>query len=539
MQPPTARTYFALLCEQADRRPDGVAVIDGTRKVTYGALASAARRIAGGLQARGIGRGDRVGLLLNNRLEWLELCFAANALGAVVVPFSTWSTETELDYLLTDSDVKILFALPDFARTDFIGMLSRLVPGLAKGGRVARYPKLEAVVVVGGGANEFPAYDSLLTGDEPIAVPMGDNAPRADDDALILYTSGSSARPKAVRLVNYGLVENGFNIGERAGFRPEDRILVSQPLFWSYGSANALPAALSRGATMVLQGRFDAGEALDLIERHHCTAMYTLPTMTNALVAHPAFSRDRTRSLRTGLTLGTPKDLRIAAEILGIPQICNIYGSTEVYGNCCVTPAGWTLEERVACQGSPLPGVTIRIVDPDTRQALGPGLSGEVEVKGYVTPGYAAASAVGNAAAFTADGYFRTGDLAFIDDSERLHFVGRRSEVIKKSGINVSPAELEETLQLCDGVAAAAVVGAPAPGRDEAIVAFVVPLSGRSLDQSELDAHCRKRLSRYKLPDRFVICDALPVTSTGKLLKRELKERATGMMKAAAAREQA
>ena len=151
---------------------------------------------------------------------------------------------------------------------------------------------------------------------QSIDLPPGE-APSAVDDALILYTSGSTSKPKAVRLAHYGLIENGFNIGERMALGPADRIFASIPLFWAYGSANALPATFTHGATLVLQDRFEPGEALALIERHHCTAIYTLPTMTTALIQHRDFGLARTGSLRTGLTIGTAQNLVDAATILG------------------------------------------------------------------------------------------------------------------------------------------------------------------------------------------------------------------------------
>ena len=187
----------------------------------------------------------------------------------------------------------------------------------------------------------------------------GDGASAADD-ALILYTSGSSARPKAVRLQHYAIIENGFNIGERMGLGPEDRVLLAPPLFWAYGACNALPATLSHGAALVLQERFEAGEWIGLVERHRCTAAYTLPSITGAVLRHPEFAPERVASLRTGLMIGSPEEVRIAAERLGAAEICNIYGSTETYGNCCVTPHDWRLDRRMKGQGPPLPGMRLR-----------------------------------------------------------------------------------------------------------------------------------------------------------------------------------
>ncbi|MGH7092364.1 MAG: class I adenylate-forming enzyme family protein, partial [Stellaceae bacterium] len=215
---------------------------------------------------------------------------------------------------------------------------------------------------------------------------------------------------------------------------------------------------------------------------------------------------------------------------LGAAQICNIYGSTETCGNCCVTPADWPLARRMASQGPPLPGNVLRIADPETGAALPVGETGLVEVKGHITGGYAGASATANETAFTADLYFCTGDRGFLDATGAFHFVARDNDMIKRAGINVSPAEVEALLLQYPGVAQAAVVGAAAGERGEAIVAFVVPAAGAALDAETLRAHCRALASSYKVPDRIELCVVLPTTETGKLFRRGLKEMAAALI---------
>ena len=377
------------------------------------------------------------------------------------------------------------------------------------------------------GSRPTPGYRE---GEALAALPPGLGASAADT-LVILYTSGSSNRPKAVPLDHFATIENGFNIGERQGLVAGDRVLVAVPLFWSYGAVNALPATVTHGATLVLQGRFEPGAALDLIERHACTAIYTLPAMTNALLAHPAFAPRRTASLRTGVTIGAPQDIIKAATQLGAAEICNIYGGTEGYGNCCVTPHHWPLEQRANCQGPPLPGVHVRIREPETGRACKPDEVGQIEVKGYLTRGYAGASARHTAEAFTPDGYFATGDLGLLRPDGAVVFMGRHSEMIKRSGINVAPAEVEEVLQQHAGVGLAGVTGVDDPARGEIIVAYVIARPGAAPTGQALLDHCRTRLSSYKVPDRLYLCEALPQTPTGKLLRRELRTMATGDVK--------
>jgi fatty-acyl-CoA synthase len=524
MRAPFSRTLSDLLFEQAQRRPQHAAVIARGHTHTYAALAGRVRVLAGALHARGVRRGTRVATLIDNRIELLEAMFAAACLGAAVVPLSTWSTRAELDFLLRDARVHTLFMLAQLGERDFAGYLRALRKTL---------PRLAQVVVVDGapGGDEV-AYEPLFDAATDLAwdpaLAPGDAA-SAGDTLVVLYTSGSSNRPKAVPLLHRAAIENGFNIGERQGLGPEDRVFVPIPLFWSYGAVNALPAALSHGATLVIQQRFEPEAALELIQTHRCTAIYTLPAITNALLGAPGFNPASTRTLRTGLTIGTAQDVMRAANELGAAQICNIYGSTETYGNCCVTPHHWALDRRARCQGPPLPGVTIRVRDPVSGEPCPAGQVGAVEVRGYLTPGYDGDSARFNSQVFSADGWFRTGDLAALDADGCLVYAGRRSEMIKRSGINVSPAEIEEVLQRHPGVGLAGVTGTPDAARDEAIVAFIVCRAGAVLTREALLAHCRAHLSRYKLPDRIEFRDALPLTATGKLLRKELKALALGL----------
>jgi fatty-acyl-CoA synthase len=518
MRTPYSRTLFDLLCEQAERHGDRVAVICDKRRASFRDLAAAAGRIGASLRARGIRRGERVGILINNRLEWLEACFGAAAAGATVVPFSTWSTRDELAFLLADSEIGALVAVARFGEQDFAASLAELAPTC---------PRLRFVVMLGGDPRPgWLDYGDFRDRAPPLApLPPGEGASAADD-ALILYTSGSSARPKAVRLQHSALIENGFNIGERMALTPDDRVLLAPPLFWAYGATNALPAALTHGAVLVLQPHFDPADWIGLVERHRCTAVYTLPSITGAVLRDPAFHRDRVASLRTGLMIGSPEEVRIAAGQLGAAQICNIYGATETYGNCCVTPCDWPLARRMAGQGPPLPGMRLRVVDPESGAPVSAGATGTLEVAGYITPGYSGAGAAHNAAAFTPDGWLRTGDLGFLDAEGCFHFVARGSDVIKRAGINVSPVEIETLLLRHAGVAQAAVVGAAAGELGEAIVAFVVPLPGAAPEPDALRAHCRGLASSYKTPDHIEICASLPLTDTGKLARRTLRQRA-------------
>jgi fatty-acyl-CoA synthase len=246
--------------------------------------------------------------------------------------------------------------------------------------------------------------------------------------------------------------------------------------------------------------------------------------MAQALFDHPDRHNYDLTCLRSGGTIGSPEQIMRVVE-LGAREICNIYGLTETYGNCCVTDAAEPLAIRCNSVGRPLPGVDIRIVDGDTGKCLPHGEVGEIRVKGYVTIGYFK-DEVKTREASDADGFFMTGDLGYLDADGRLHFRGRTKEMIKTGGINVAPIEIEEILMTHPAVKLAYVVGVPDPQRDEVIAAVIVRRQDETVEESDLLAHCRRALAAYKIPRlmKFVNETDLPLTVTGKLQKNRLNE---------------
>lgn len=533
MDYPLSRAPGDLLQEQAALRGGHPAVVHAGGTASYEALAQRATSVARALRRIGVGREARVGLLATNRIEWLECYFGASMNGSSVHAFNTWTTAREMDHLLRESSCSALVMMHSYGRRKYLEELRELLPEIWDEDpgqwRSDRYPTLQYVVVIGG---EPPrgafGYEAWLDHDDTGSIgaySRAEGVVSAVAQGVVLYTSGSTAQPKAVPLLNYGMVENGFHIGERMGLTEDDRVWLSSPLFWSFGCANALMATFTHGATLVLQEQFDPLAAVDLIEAEACTAAYLLPTLTRALLDQEGVDITRLSSLQTGLTIGTPDDVGLAANVIGIQGICNVYGSTETYGNCCVTPREMDLADRLVCQGPPLPGVSIRIVDHRSGRPIGVGEVGEVQVKGYLTPGYLGMSAEG-AQIFTDDGYYRTGDLGSLDERGWLHYSARATDMIKTSGINVAPAEVEQFLLGLEGIAQVAVVGAPDEKRGEVVFAYVVPEPGHELDESSVIAQCRGNVASYKIPSRVLVVPELPKTGTGKLHRRKLRDMA-------------
>jgi fatty-acyl-CoA synthase len=345
------------------------------------------------------------------------------------------------------------------------------------------------------------------------------------DILYVLYTSGSTARPKGVTLTHAGCLENGFHIGERQHLSGADRLWLAVPLFWSFAAANALMALLTHGGTVVLQERFEAEDAVRLIAAERCTVYYGLSHMARAMLETAAWGHCDTRSLRTGLTIGTPEEIALTMHGLGVREICNVYGATETYGNATVTDAHEPEAWRLQSQGRPLPGMQLRIVHPQTRAILPAGEVGEILVAGYVTPGYYR-DPQNNAQAFAPEGYFITGDLGMLDAEGRLHYRGRLKDLIKSGGINISPLEVEEFLMTHPLVKHACVVGLPDAVKGEVPVAAVELQAGEMVTAEELRSFCRDRIASYKIPAQVVFlgADELPRTDSGKVQKTQLCE---------------
>ncbi|HSB61624.1 MAG TPA: AMP-binding protein, partial [Vicinamibacteria bacterium] len=531
-----ARTLGALVDELAARQPQADAVVFRDRRLSYAAWRARAEDLARALLVAGVARGERVALLLPNRPEWLVAAVAVAKVGGVVTPLSTFSTARELGWALEHSGACVLLTAAGFRGRDYLAALRELCPELAAGApgeaRPARFPRLRAVVCVDerGGDGVFSLGAFLALGGRlgPGAVAAAQQAVTPRDLCYLLYTSGSTATPKGVTLAHGGVLENGFDIGERQHLTAADRLWLAVPLFWSFGSANALPAILTHGGTVVLQESFEAGEALELLERERCSVYYGMAHMARAMLEHPDRARRRLDAMRTGLTIGLPDDLAMTMEAVAVPELCNVYGATETYGNCAVTDAHDPRPLRLTTQGLPLPGMTIRVVDPESRRPLSSGEVGELCVRGHVTPGYHRAPEL-DRAAFDAEGFFLTGDLGQIGADGRLRFHGRLKELIKTGGINVAPLEVEQVLREHPAVAEAWVVGLPDRDRDEVVAAAVTLGPGATANAADLTAFCRARLSSYKVPGRLAVLRAedVPRTPTGKVHKPGLRETLT------------
>jgi fatty-acyl-CoA synthase len=519
---PTSRSIPALLDELARRFPEREALVGGHRRYTYASLRSEVRAFAKGLHALGVAKGDKVAILMGNKPEWIIADLAICVLGGIMVAVNTWVTSRELQHILAHSDSTLLIASDRYLKYDYFAMLDQLEP-LAQS-----IPLLRQVVHLGPrsyrGSIAFQDVFKQGRSVDDAVIDRASDAVDPRDVAYILYTSGSTSTPKGVQLQHYALIENMWHIGERMHVTEQDRLWLAVSLFWGLGCENALFNLMTHGGCVVLQESFEPGEALRIISDERCTIFYGMPNMVQAIAEHPDRAKYDISCLRAGGTLGTPEQLRRIVD-LGVKEFSTIYGLTESYGNCTVADGHDPLEIRFATVGRPLPGVDLRIIDAETGKEQPCGTVGEIRLKGYVTIGYYKDEDK-NREAFDANGYFRTGDLGFLDDAGYLHFRGRLKEMIKTGGINVAPVEVEESLLRHPAVKLAFVTGVPDARRDELIAAVIVCHNGKSVDELALTEHCRRELAAYKVPRRIAFVNEidLPLTTTGKLQKNRLVE---------------
>ena len=530
---PRSRTLGGLVDELATARPDADAVVFRGERLGFAALRDQRDRLARAFLAVGVRRGDRVAILLPNRPEWLIAAVAAAKVGAATVAISSFSTPREIAWTLEHARPTVVVTMDAFRGRGYLGTIHDVVPELSRAEpgalRSERLPELRAVVSIDERRHDgVYAWADLLG--RAGAVPEGalaaaQAAVSPSDPCFILYTSGSTATPKGVMLAHGALIDNGFEIGERQHLTGADRVWLAVPLFWSFGSANALPAIFTHGGALVLQERFEPGEALALLDEERCSVYYGMANMARAILEHPDRSRRALHAMRTGLTIGLPEDIAMTMEAVNAPELCNVYGATETYGNCAVTDAHDPRDRRLATQGLPLPGMEIRVVDPGTGHPLPPGTMGELRVRGRITPGYYRESEQ-TRAAFDAAGFFVTGDLGMIDGDGRIRFHGRLKEMIKTGGINVAPLEVEGVLLTHPAVKQAYVVGLSDRGKGEVAAAAVELHAGATTTVEALTAFCRERLASYKVPARIVFRSAgeFPLTATGKVQKPRLRE---------------
>lgn len=503
---------------------------DGSReRWSYCDLWDRSREVAKALIATGLGKGERVGILMTNRAEFLSAMFGAALAGGVATPLSTFSTPAELEYLIGHSAVSYLLFEESVLKKDFLEILCELDPKIAASApgfyASSRFPFLRELAVVGGeGRGAIRSWRAFL--DLGLAVPddrldarMKSVVP-ADPGALF-FSSGSTARPKGILSAHQGVSLQMWRMGRQQGLSDGVRSWTANGFFWSGNFSMIIGGTLSMGGSLILQSTFQPAEALDLFQSERVTFPFAWPHQWEQLTAAPNWQAVDLSSL-TFVDMACPIAAHPTVTTTWIePKHC--YGNTETFTLSAAFPAMTTAEEAADSHGVPLPGNLLKIVDPLTGHAVPLGDNGEIAVKGpTLMLGY-----LGTPLFETLDeeGYFRTGDGGRLDEQGRLHWQGRLNDIIKTGGANVSPLEIDEAIRALPGIKISQTVGVPHETLGEMVVSCVVFHADAKMSEDAVRERLRTVLASYKVPRRIIGIDEqqLGLTGSAKIKTSELR----------------
>ncbi|MBC8530508.1 AMP-binding protein [Christensenellaceae bacterium NSJ-53] len=507
---------------------------------TWGEFDEEVNRIARAFMAMGIEKGDHVAIWATNVPQWLLTLFATAKIGGVLVTVNTAYKVFELEYLLRQSDTKMLVMIDSFKDSSYVDIVNDLCPDLkdsAPGGyNNPRLPFLKSVVYVGEGKGETPAgminWNDLYDLAEKTPV----EAFRARTDSLdpqdvvnMQYTSGTTGFPKGVMLTHYNVVNNGMCIGECMKFTHDDKLCITVPFFHCFGLVLATMACLTHGTAMVPIDYFRPTWVMDALESEKCTAVHGVPTMFIAMLEHPDFKKHDFSHMRTGIMAGSPCPVKVMRQVVDemhMTEITIAYGQTESSPVSTQTTTDDSIEARVNTVGRVLPHVEAKIVDPETGRTLGPGQPGEFCSRGYNTMrGYYKLEEA-TAQAIDKDGWLHTGDIAVVDENGYYKITGRIKDMIIRGGENIYPKEIEEFYYTQDGVKDVQVIGVPDKQYGEEIMACIIKKEGCTHTEEEYREMARQHLAKHKVPKYIWFMDTFPMNNAGKIQKFKMRENA-------------
>jgi len=526
-------TIFQNLRRTASRFGDREALVAAhqDRRSTYRELVSECEVVARGLMARGVKKGDRVGIWSPNRFEWVVVQYATAAMGAILVNINPAYRTSELEYALNQSEVTFLVLAAAFRQADYKGMLAEV-----KG----RLPALREALVIEEG------WDALKRDAAKVSeatLHEVESSLQFDDPINIQYTSGTTGFPKGATLTHHNILNNGFFIGETLKYSERDRVCIPVPFYHCFGMVLGNLACTTHGATMVVPAEaFDPVVTMETVQKERCTSLYGVPTMFIAELEHPRFNEFDFSTLRTGIMAGSPCPVEVMKKVqtvMHIPEMTIAYGMTETSPVSTQCATDDPLEKRVATVGRVHPHVEIKIVDPESGAVVPRGATGEMCSRGYmVMLGYWN-NEEATRQAIDAARWMHTGDLATMDEEGYVNIVGRIKDMIIRGGENIYPREVEEFLYRHPDVADVQVIGIPSERYGEDVMAWVKLRAGASATGEELAAWCKGKIASYKIPRHWKFVDSFPMTVTGKVQKFKMREVAVeelGLEKAAATR---
>jgi fatty-acyl-CoA synthase len=504
---------------------DREALVDvaGGRRLTYSELDAAVEELARALLARGVAKGERVGIWAPNCAEWFLTQYATARIGAILVNINPSYRTHELEYVLRQASIGTLISAVSFRTSDYRAMVEEVRPALAE---------LRDVVYLGD-----PTWAALLAAAAKASA--DDLAQRSaqlsfDDPINIQYTSGTTGFPKGATLSHHNILNNGYFVGEGMSYTEQDRICVPVPFYHCFGMVMGNLASTSHGACVVIPAPgFDPAATLQAVQDEKCTSLYGVPTMFIAELGLPEFASYDLSSLRTGCMAGSPCPVEVMKRVItemNMEEVTIAYGMTETSPVSTQTRKDDSLERRTSTVGRVHPHVEVMVVDPDTGLIVPRGEPGELCTRAYsVMIGYWAEAE--KTAEVLRNGWMHTGDLAVMDSEGYLNIVGRIKDMVIRGGENVYPREIEEFLYTHPAIVDAQVIGVPDEKYGEELMAWVRLREGaEELTAESLREFCAGRLAHYKIPRYVHVVDEFPMTITGKVRKVEMRERAVELL---------
>lgn len=536
-------TLGGVLDDLSKNNPNGWAVRYTDRNYfrTWKELNDEADLIARGMMSLGVKKGDHVAIWATNTPEWILTLFAAAKIGAVLVTVNTNFKIFELEYLLRQSDTKLLVMIGGFKNNDYVATVNELLPELkTTSGEIEseHLPFLKRVVFAG---KETPEgmlnFEDLkiLGGDFPVEIYEENKKTLNTHDVVNMqYTSGTTGFPKGVMLTHYNILNNGKTIGDGMKFTKNDKLCITVPFFHCFGLVLAMMACITHGTTMVPVERYSPVPVMNAISVEKCTAVHGVPTMFIAMLEHAQFNNFDFSSLRTGIMAGSPCPIEVMKKVIdkmNMREIVIVFGQTEASPGCTMTTTSDSIDKRVNTVGRAFPGVECKIIDPESGEELPINTPGEFCARGYnIMKGYYKMPEA-TAQAIDKDGWLHTGDLCTVDEDGYYKVVGRIKDMIIRGGENIYPKEIEECLYTCDKVSDVQVIGVPSEAYGEEVMACVILKEGEEVTEEEVKEFVGARMAKHKVPRYVRFVDSFPTNAAGKIQKFKMREEAIEILK--------
>lgn len=536
-------TLGGILDDLSKNNPNGWAVRYTDRNYfrTWKELNDEADLIARGMMSLGVKKGDHVAIWATNTPEWILTLFAAAKIGAVLVTVNTNFKIFELEYLLRQSDTKLLVMIGGFKNNDYVATVNELLPELkTTSGEIEseHLPFLKRVVFAGKDTPEgMLNFEDLkiLGGDFPVEIYEENKKTLNTHDVVNMqYTSGTTGFPKGVMLTHYNILNNGKTIGDGMKFTKNDKLCITVPFFHCFGLVLAMMACITHGTTMVPVERYSPVPVMNAISVEKCTAVHGVPTMFIAMLEHAQFNNFDFSSLRTGIMAGSPCPIEVMKKVIdkmNMREIVIVFGQTEASPGCTMTTTSDSIDKRVNTVGRAFPGVECKIIDPESGEELPINTPGEFCARGYnIMKGYYKMPEA-TAQAIDKDGWLHTGDLCTVDEDGYYKVVGRIKDMIIRGGENIYPKEIEECLYTCDKVSDVQVIGVPSEAYGEEVMACVILKEGEEMTEEEVKEFVGARMAKHKVPRYVRFVDSFPTNAAGKIQKFKMREEAIEILK--------